>query len=156
MRNFKPLDEYEYKKVWDRFYKLFHFKPSVDYFPAITTDKPQLKFDISEGFSANYSSKKLEEIAIKIFKDITCPGERIYALDWQHESYDVDPREHMDTDENGEWIVPPFPNGDYFIFLTKDFNNVWFGHPWEETLTLIGDGIVTHAEATKIDFPISE
>ena len=154
MRNFKPLDEFEYNKVWGRFRKLFRFKPSMSYFPAITTDTPQLKFDISEGFSSKFSAEQLEEVVIKIFKDITDPGERIYALNWQHESYDVDPREQMDKDETGEWVIPVFPNGEYFIFLTKDFNNVWFGHPWEETITLIGDEIVNHPEATKLNFPI--
>jgi len=52
----------------------------------------------------------------------------------------------MDRDEFGEWVIPILPNGDYYIFLTKDFRNVWFGHAWEETITLIGHDLVKQAE----------
>jgi hypothetical protein len=45
-------------------------------------------------------------------------------------------------------LVPSFvPDGDYYIFLTKDFQNVWFGHPWEKTITLIGDKLIKAYQA---------
>jgi hypothetical protein len=153
MTNFKQLNQEEYDKVWDKFYDLFHFTPSVNHFPAIKTNKRQLKFDIKDCFSPNYSLDKLEGFAIKLFNKISRPGERLYALDWQHECYDFDPREQMDRDEFEDWIVPVLPNGDYYVFLTKDFNNVWFGHPWEQTITLIGDDIVECGQKMQTDFP---
>ncbi|MGB0839311.1 MAG: DUF2716 domain-containing protein [Chitinophagales bacterium] len=152
MQNFKLLNQDEHNMVWDRFYDLFDFKPSIEIFPAINTDQPQLKLDISNCFSINYPYHELETWALKLFKAISKPNERYYALDWQHPCYDFDPRQSMDRDDNGEWIVPVLPNGDYYIFLTKDFKNVWFGHPWEKTITLIGEDIVKYDQQMQSDF----
>ncbi|WP_414648331.1 DUF2716 domain-containing protein [Dinghuibacter sp.] len=30
-------------------------------------------------------------------------------------------------------------------FITKDRQNVWFGHPWEKTITLIGEKLISAA-----------
>jgi hypothetical protein len=149
MTNFKRLNRDEYDKAWNKFYDLFHFTPSIHYFPAIATDRPQLKFDIANCFSEDFALDKLEEYALNLFISVSKTGDRLYALDWQHECYDFDPREQMDRDEFNEWTVPVLPNGDYYIFLTKDFNNVWFGHPWEQTVTLIGEDIVKQAQVMK-------
>jgi len=153
MTNFQLLSEEEDEKVWKAFYNLFHFEPSIDQFPGIKTERVHLKFDIKDCFSPNYPYDKLEEFALDLFKNISSPGERLYSLDWHHPSYDFDPRKPMERGEFDEWIVPIFPNGDYYIFLTKDFNNVWFGHPWEQTITLIGDEIVEFAQKMQPGFP---
>lgn len=116
-------------------------------------DRPQLKRDISICFSQSFPLKRLEELAINLFTLVSKPRDRFYALDWQHECYDFDPRETMDRNEFDEWIVPVLPNGDYSIFLSKDFNNVWFGHPWEQTITLIGNDIVEQAQRLSNNFP---
>lgn len=52
-------------------------------------------------------------------------GELIYALDWCHQSYKFDLR----LINNGEWAIPAFSDGDYYIFLTQDLKNGFFGHP---------------------------
>jgi len=152
MKNFKPLEQDEHDKVWDKFYDLFDFKPHTKIFPAIRTTMPQLKLDIKECFSPDYPFDKLEQWALDLFDKVSYPGDRLYALFWQSTCYDFDPRQEMDRGKFGEWVVPIFPNGDYYIFLTKDFNNVWFGHPWERTITLIGDNIVRHGQEAREDF----
>jgi hypothetical protein len=149
MTNFKQLEQKEYDEVWDKFYALFHFNPSVSHFPAIKTSKPQLKLDIKSCFSPNYPVDQLEQFAINLFNKISNDGDRLYALNWHHDCYDFDPKKQMDKNEFGEWIVPVLPNGDYYIFLTKDFGNIWFGHPWEQTIALIGDSIVKHGQEMK-------
>jgi len=150
--NFRTLDPEEYDKVWNKFNNSFDFKPSSNIFPAIKTTMPQLKLDIKAYFSSDYPFNKLEQLALDLFDKLSKPGDRLYALDWQHECYDFDPRQEMDRNEFGEWIIPIFPNGDYYIFLTKDFDNIWFGHPWEQTITLIGNEIVKHGQQLKEDF----
>jgi hypothetical protein len=35
-------------------------------------------------------------------------------------------------------LISFIPDGEYYIFISKDHQNVWFGHPWEKTVTLIG------------------
>lgn len=34
--------------------------------------------------------------------------------------------------------MPVYPIGDYYAFLTEDFSEGTFGHPWEQTLCVIG------------------
>ena len=99
MTNFRRLNQDEYDKVWEKFYDLFHFKPSINHFQAINTDRLQLKFDIKNCFSQDFRVDKLEEYALTLFNSISKPGDRLFALDWQHECYDFDPRKKMDRDE---------------------------------------------------------
>lgn len=146
MKNWQQLTEIEQKEVWDNFYRIFDFSPSIDNFPGIRTSLPYKKYSITKYFSSDVSTAKLEDLALTLFTKISNPGDRLYALDWQHSCYDFDPRLEMERDEFGEWVIPILPNGDYHIFLTKDFKNVWFGHPWEQTITLIGQDIVQQVE----------
>jgi hypothetical protein len=62
------------------------------------------------------------------------------VLDWQHAAYYLRPAQQAYSPF--DWPVPVFPNGDYFIFLTKDFREGTFGHPWEETLCVMGARMV--------------
>ena len=134
MTNWRELNEIEEKQVWDTFYNLFDFKPSIKKFPGIKTSLPTKKFSTKKYFSLDAPLDKLETLALTLFRSVSKPGERLYALNWHHQCYDFDPRLEMDRDEFNEWIIPIFPNGDYYIFLTKDFHNVWFGHPWEKSM----------------------
>jgi hypothetical protein len=155
MANFQPIAEVEADLVWNKFYALFKFNPGPTVFPAIHSGQPQIKLDISELFNDVRLIKELEVAAHSVFIRISEPGERLYALDWQHQCYDFDPRKPFERDEYNDWIVPVFPNGDYYIFLKKDFSNVWFGHPWEQTVTLIGSSIIDHWKAIGFVLPFS-
>ena len=142
--NWIKLSEKEYREVWDRFYSDFHFKPSVNSWPSIKSDQSILKFNISKIYNENYPDSyfdKFHELGLKLLLEIFKPDKRLYSLDWQHECYDFDPRKGMT--ETGIFTLSLIPDGDYYIFLTKDFSNVWFGHPWEQTITLIGETIVS-------------
>lgn len=35
-----------------------------------------------------------------------------------------------------------FPNGDYYAFFTQDFSAGTFGHPWEQSLCVMGAPLV--------------
>jgi hypothetical protein len=51
--------------------------------------------------------------------------------------------------------VTPFPNGDYYIFLSEDFRTGTFGHPWEETMCIFGDRLLTAlAEPLSVWLPV--
>jgi len=41
------------------------------------------------------------------------------------------------------WPTTVFPNGDYTIFLTEDMSTGTFGHPWEQTLCVFGEPMVS-------------
>jgi hypothetical protein len=141
--NWQKLSDEEYSQVWDRFYSEFRFKPGIQSRSAIQSGLPILKFDICTIFNGGLSDSDLarfEELGTRLLLEITSTGERLYGLDWQHESFDFNPRNGMR--ETGLFVPNLVPDGDYYIFLKKDFSNVWFGHPWEQSITLIGVEIV--------------
>ncbi|MFY7938065.1 MAG: DUF2716 domain-containing protein [Flavobacterium sp.] len=150
MKNWQRLSQEEEKNLWEIFFQQFNFNPSINEFPGVKTSLPQKKFSIGKYLSGQLNYDKLEDLALVLFQSITIHGERLYALDWQHQCYSFDPRQEIDRNQFGEWVIPILPNGDYYIFLTKNFQNVWFGHPWEETITLIGYDLVKEIENRKI------
>jgi hypothetical protein len=73
----------------------------------------------------------------------------IYALDWQHPGYRFYPHRPFSLNRLGEWPIPILPNGDYHIFLEQDFNFGVFGHPWEETICVLGEKLLSILEQNK-------
>jgi hypothetical protein len=156
MERWTVLTDMEQNEVWDRFFQEFAFRPSVRRidWPSITTDREIHTFSISdlwgngydEGIYINFLQK-----AIDAFVDVTEPEELIYALDWQHECFYLDPRKLtpglMIDYVTSSTVVSFIPDGDYYIFITKDFENIWFGHPWEKTVTVIGDRLIKAVKA---------
>jgi len=139
-----PIEEQEYHETWDRFYREFDFRPSVyaHQWPSITTVLPQYKFSLAHLWNGPEDDKVYDDFihkTLQSFIDITVVGEEIYALDWQHACYRINPRNIKAIERMKISFVP---DGDYSIFITVDFKNVWFGHPWENKITLIGEKFV--------------
>jgi hypothetical protein len=63
------------------------------------------------------------------------------VLDWQHQTYRFRPAAQALT-WRGQWALPVYPDGDYFAFMTPDMTEGTFGHPWEQTLCVIGQRLV--------------
>jgi hypothetical protein len=151
MKDWTKISNVDKDKIWDRFYNDFSFRPSVykHDWPSIKTDKTILKFDIKNLWGDSYSDIIYTDFiqkAIDAFIEITNPDDSIIALDWQHECFYIDPRQLtpdiMTDDETSIPIISFIPDGDYYIFITKDFENIWFGHPWEKSITIIGDRLM--------------
>jgi hypothetical protein len=83
------------------------------------------------------------------FQELTNDNEYFYALDWNHPCYWVNSFLEFPRDEFNEWIIPIFPDGDYYFFIQKDFNWGFFGHPWEGTITLFGKELIQAIEKNK-------
>jgi hypothetical protein len=83
------------------------------------------------------------DMFLKCFKALVCEDEWIYALDWQHPSYKFYPHLPFSLNKFGEWPIPILPNGDYYIFLQRAFNFGVFGHPWEETICVFGEKLLS-------------
>jgi len=136
--SYQKLDESSYRDVWDMFYSRFAFKP--DYHarnrPAIIEPPPFVTYRFRDAYG-DEDVDDLNRRFVHAFKEITDPGECMYALDWQHESYIFCPHE--------DWSDLPisiFPDGDYFIFLNKDFTQGTFGHPWQRSLCVFGERLL--------------
>ena len=159
----KAIPEIECKQVWDKFYKDFDFKPSIykKDWPSIRTEKHNYKFSISNllnNRSNELTSNDFLQKAIDTFIEITTVNEEIYVLDWVHECYNVIPSQlKIDNFKNfNNSCISFIPNGDYYIFLTKDLSNIWFGHPWEETVTIIGTELINAFNRNKPLFLINQ
>jgi hypothetical protein len=146
MANWIPLNNEQYGLVWDKFYKVFNFNPSIysQDWPSYTLPSPYITYKITDYKDSDIYD--LEEKCVDSLNAITEPGEYIFALDWQHESFLYNP--HL---ENGSanWTIPFYPDGDYYFFLHKEFKWGYLGHPWEQTISLFGDELLHQFEFNK-------
>jgi hypothetical protein len=140
--------EVEYEAAWATFDARFDFKPDFHERsqPAIRLTEGCLVLDLlpvsthhgSPGFAAGQAA--VNAAALRAFVWIA-DGEELVALDWNHGAYRYDPARLAIA--GGTWVVPVFPNGDYYIHAAHDMRWGTFGHPWQETLCIWGDELVT-------------
>lgn len=146
MENWIPLKDKELKFAWKTFAREFKFKPSISRFPAFQALSPYITYDISAYFEDSFllhADEDLEKKALLSFQEnITGTDEYMLALDWQHECYWITPYGSFEKDEFGEWKVPVLPNGNYYFFLSKEMNWGLLGHPWEQSITIFGEGLI--------------
>lgn len=141
MENWLSLTKEEYKFVWDKIDKHFNFNPSTTKFPSFTVSSPFITYDVST-FPNDHELNDLGEKSLYVFQQITQNNEYMYALDWQHPGYWINPYLNFQKNEFGEWIVPIYPDGDYYFFIQKDFNWGYLGHPWEKSITIFGEELI--------------
>ena len=136
-----------YEEYWTPFDDRFHFRPGMDpaTWPAITEPEGSVTFDLAPIFASGdpgfeSGERRLNRETLEAFPEAFPNGTRLVALDWQHPAYWFWPHRHLANPE--PWRLPPFPNGDYFIFLTEELSQGTFGHPWEQTFCVFGDDLV--------------
>lgn len=140
------LDRNEYDAVWNRFDERFGFRAGVDpdTWPAIREPRPSVTFDlsvISDGAKRGAAYDAINAEALRAFVWAIPDRSQLIVLDWQHPAYRFYPANQALT-WRAEWKVPVYPDGDYFAFLTEDFTEGTFGHPWEQTICVIGERLV--------------
>lgn len=137
------LDRTQHEAVWARFDELFHFRAGVDptSWPAIREPCPSVTFDLStipDGAERGAAYDAINAEALRAFVWAMPDRRALIALDWQHPAYQFFPANQA-LSRQAEWKIPVFPDGDYFAFLSEDFTEGTFGHPWERTLCVIGE-----------------
>ncbi|SCF68215.1 DUF2716 domain-containing protein [Streptomyces sp. Cmuel-A718b] len=135
------LLEAEYRRVWDRFYDEFGFQPSASPFqrPAIKEPVASVTWSLA-ALDDDPEYERLDRLAEVIEQGLaSCagPGATLLALDWQHTSYRFAPQ-GVGGPGQPAWPLSPYPDGDYYIYLSEDFRTGSFGHPWEGSLCLFG------------------
>jgi hypothetical protein len=140
-------EETDYEQIWTPFDAKFNFRPSMESFPGYTEPVPSVTYDIASAYGNEKSYNALEaDLYIKLlksFRELLQTGEYVWALDWQHQTYKFFPhREFLGSDPE-QWKVPLFPNGDYYIFLEKGMEWGVLGHPWEKTMCVFGEKLIT-------------
>lgn len=128
-------------RYWDQFTARFAFNHRNR--PAIREPSPSTTFDLSPiftGLDFAAGEEEVNDAVLAAMLETFEPDQRLIALDWQHPTYLVWP--HHIAPENDGWRIQPFPNGDYFIFVTEDMDQGMFGDPFEQTLCVIGEPLL--------------
>jgi hypothetical protein len=148
--NTKPwriLEETESLEVWQRFARVFEFKPSM----AVSLDNPTFKeplpsvtFDVSDDSEDDSEDKNIEEedffkIMLGHLARCTEKDEEVYILDWHHTCYAIYPH-HITARDHPPMMF--YPDGDYIITLSKDFSWGTLGHPWEQSICIFGSKLI--------------
>jgi hypothetical protein len=136
------LGDDEYARCWAAFESRFGFRAgiSAESWPAISEPAPSITFDlgaIGAGARRDAAVDAINAEALRAFV-WSLPDDELVVLDWHHPAYRFRPAVQA-REWHAEWTVPVFPNGDYYAFLTPDLAHGTFGHPWEETLCVLGD-----------------
>jgi hypothetical protein len=147
------LPEAEYQRVWDRFYSEFDFRPSMSpcTWPAIKEPVASTTWSLAT-LSDQPPYERLDRLVEAVKHGLaSCVGPHgtLFALDWQHTSYRFAPQEVGGPGQKA-WPLSPFPDGDYYIYLSEDFRIGSFGHPWEESICLFGQELLDSV-STEID-----
>jgi Protein of unknown function (DUF2716) len=152
----EELSESEDKIIWTSFEKTFNFHPSIipKDWPSFKEPLPSKTFDISIMFNSsseefNFLNGDLLINCLLAFRDCLTKSDFLYVFDWQHPSYKFFPHSDFKFRNEKEWKVSVFPNGDYYIFISKDFTFGSLGHPWERTICIFGDCLINALEVHK-------
>ena len=132
---------------WDPFHQRFAFRPGMESWPAITEPRPSVTIDLGPIFAGRHGdfaagASAVDSLALAALVRVLERDSSVVVLDWQHQTYRFWPHQfacHPDQ----RWPTTVFPNGDYSIFLTEDLGVGTFGHPWEQTLCVFGEPLVS-------------
>ncbi|MBM9504066.1 DUF2716 domain-containing protein [Actinacidiphila acididurans] len=146
------LSEAEYRRVWDRFYAEFGFRPSMNsaMWPAIKEPDASVTWSLGAlDDDPDYELlDRLVEVVEQGLRAVCVPPQGgLFALDWHHASYRFSPH-LVGGPEQAQWPLSPYPDGDYYIYLSEDFRTGSFGHPWEFSLCLFGQEFLSLVEAS--------
>ncbi|MEZ6139547.1 MAG: DUF2716 domain-containing protein [Zavarzinella sp.] len=80
---------------------------------------------------------------LKAFRQCTRPGERLWAIDWQHAWYYFDPHAGITTATRDEWAMPILPDGDSYNYVAPDFRfGVQMGWSATGPVTIFGEDLI--------------
>lgn len=145
------LDEKLYNSIWDRVYNEFGFRTKNEEVPFRFT----IVYKIYKLKSVWNEEQEL--IVNEIFKRLSMDD--IYALDWQHDCFEFNPKEEIPLDYNyydeerqcNVYFPSYYPNGDYHFFISKDWKYGILGHPWRKEIYVFGESLIEQIEGKKDD-----
>jgi hypothetical protein len=134
----------DYDRVWDSFGSMYSFKPSFDGERAIEEPLGSITFGLVSQVVNRWPTWTVHAVNALVVAGMTELLERdepLIVLDWQHPAYHFWPQRTGLYDQEGAFPhgVFPWPDGDYYAFLSADMTQGTFGHPWAETICVFGD-----------------
>ncbi|MBU2666247.1 DUF2716 domain-containing protein [Actinoplanes bogorensis] len=137
----EKLEDGEYEQVWRRFRHEFAFRPSMASrtWPAIKEPADSVTWSLAS-LDDDPGYAKLDAMVDAINDGLwacTATEGTLLILDWQHDCYRIRP--HAMTAKDGpRWPASMMPDGDYNIHVAEDFRYGTFGHPWENSICVMG------------------
>lgn len=140
-----PMDSDD--TYWTPFQQGFAFRPGMRSWPAIDEPRPSVTIDLSPIFTGSHAqfaagADAIDSLTLLALTRVLDADTSVVVLDWQHQTYRFWPHRFA-CQADPRWPTTVFPNGDYYIFLTEDMSTGTFGHPWEQTLCIFGEPLVT-------------
>lgn len=140
----KIIDDDLYEKIWNKIYKTFKFKPSMN----LNVIPFKFKTIVTCYTLNSFWTEKQEHLVNELFKKIS--NEEILALEWQSDCFEFNPREYAniakqwydETRDCNVYFPTYYPNGEYFFFIDKDFSYGILGHPWRKEVYVFGDSLI--------------
>ena len=138
------VDDKLYRKIWKQIYRKYKFNP--------TTDKTVIPFKLKSKHVCyklnSYWTPEQEKIVNEIFEKMS--DKDIYALDWQSDGFEYNPKENIelffnyyDEERNCQVYFPSYyPDGDYHMFISKDWSYGMLGHPWRDEIYIFGEQLI--------------
>jgi hypothetical protein len=144
-----PISMDDDDEYWAGFYQRFAFRPGMSIAePAISEPAPSVTLDLSPICSARdvheaaAGMDAVNSLALLAWVRVLAPETSLVVLDWQHQTHRFWPHRHA-CQPDPQWQTEVFPNGDYYVFLTEDMSTGTFGHPWQQTLCVFGEPLVS-------------
>jgi hypothetical protein len=155
----------EHERAWTLFEATFQFHPSVNpsHWPSITEPEPSVTWDLAldraevadprrnAPWTEGVVYERVNAVLIAAWTSLLTSTDWLYVLDWQHPGYRCWPHRVDEPTIPNNMPVDVFPNGDYYIFLSPDLRLGTFGHPWEASLCVWGDQLLSAVEAVDRD-----
>lgn len=142
----RPPEKKASDDAWQFFYANLNFYPSVEFgnWPGISEPPSPETYSIADIYGrgeARYNEATLSlcKLYHETFRRSVADEDYVLALDWHHPSYQFYPHSNFNYQSEEDWSVLAAPNGDYYIFKTRDLKNWCFGHPWEQSICIFGD-----------------
>jgi len=139
-----PLTQREEDGVWERLFAELHFPMGSR---AGKEQTPSLTYAIGYVFEEDITVRDaleddLDQKTLAALRRCISQDQRLYALDWQHQSYWFYPHRFSDASSWAAWKVPVLPDGDFYVFLAEDFSFCLFGDCINFTICVFGQALL--------------
>lgn len=130
-------------QLWDRFDAAFRFRPSLYDLPGIDEPTPSITYNLTYDDETRAEPVWVNRTLLAALRRITGVDDSLVVLNWQHQTYRCRPHRVRGEEPPEEtWPTEIHPDRDYYIWLTEDFRNGTFGHPWEPSLCVFGEELL--------------
>lgn len=130
-------------RLWDRFDTAFRFRSSMYDLPGIDEPTPSITYDLTYDDGTRAEPVWVNRVLLAALRCVVSVDDSAVVLNWKHQTYRCRPHRIRDEEPPDEtWPTAIHPDHDYYIWLTEDFRNGTFGHPWEPSLCVFGEELL--------------